>query len=111
MLFCHTIQRFLCFVQNDVLERVNSLVEKIEQFEPEVQLLVCDSLADDDNTATLTTLTGEWNLCSKGAFRILFAYQMSYMIFKFSFGSGREREGFAGITVVEKKKKRNNSPT
>lgn len=52
--------------QNDVLERVNNLVEKIGQFEPEVQLLVCDSLADDDSTATLSTLTGQQWCISNG---------------------------------------------
>lgn len=40
------------------MERINNLVEKIGDFEPDVQLLVCDSLGDDDNTAALSALTG-----------------------------------------------------
>ncbi|XP_063882346.1 alpha- and gamma-adaptin-binding protein p34-like [Scylla paramamosain] len=52
--------------QNDVLERINNLVEKIGDFEPDVQLLVCDSLGDDDNTATLSALTGQQWCISNG---------------------------------------------
>lgn len=52
--------------QNDVLERVNSLLEKTEDFEPEVQLLVCDALAEDDNTDTLSTLKGQQWCISNG---------------------------------------------
>ncbi|MPC15445.1 Alpha- and gamma-adaptin-binding protein p34 [Portunus trituberculatus] len=53
-------------IKNDVLERINNLVEKIGDFEPDVQLLVCDSLGDDDNTAALSALTGQQWCISNG---------------------------------------------
>lgn len=61
---------FLDNLQKDALERLNGLVEIIGEFEPEVQMLVCDSCAAEDGNFGLTRLKGK--ICS--CVRFLFTW-------------------------------------
>lgn len=48
--------------QNDALDSINSLVENVGEFEPEVQMLVCDSCSSEDGNGGLSRLNGEWSV-------------------------------------------------
>ncbi|KAK3873376.1 hypothetical protein Pcinc_021609 [Petrolisthes cinctipes] len=52
--------------QSDVLDSLNGLVEKMGEFEPEVQLLVCDACSSDNNGERLSRLTAQQWCISNG---------------------------------------------
>ncbi|XP_071518512.1 alpha- and gamma-adaptin-binding protein p34-like [Panulirus ornatus] len=52
--------------KNDVLESLNSLTEKVGEFEAEVQLLVCDSCASEDSNVGLSRLKAQQWCISNG---------------------------------------------
>ncbi|XP_047490471.1 alpha- and gamma-adaptin-binding protein p34-like [Penaeus chinensis] len=52
--------------QNDALDSINSLVENVGEFEPEVQMLVCDSCSSEDGNGGLSRLNAQQWCISNG---------------------------------------------
>ncbi|XP_063599241.1 alpha- and gamma-adaptin-binding protein p34-like [Penaeus indicus] len=52
--------------QNDALDSINNLVENVGEFEPEVQMLVCDSCSSEDGNGGLSRLNAQQWCISNG---------------------------------------------